>query len=304
MSFCFRLRFRMANTLKSGRRKAVQLRIGGITHPIKLAAETGTLERAAWLVFKSCGYASAKEAREYGERLRKAFILAGAINYIGVDCGFDRSTLQYSTDITDAVRKVTGRELRNSIHGLDVFEEDTVAIIASNATGKALRSPEALQNNIQDAMNLCADLSERQQICASLINDSFFVANSDVRFVMCVSAVEALCDQRDVGNTYRSLIDTVLKCLPALEGIETEKKTLANLLRNQKGQSVTNAYRSKITTLLSPDEADRFVELYDLRSKYVHDGIGRGKVGERFGDVLNIAVELLRADIRAARTAQ
>lgn len=224
MSFCFRLRFRMANALSTGRRRAVQLQIGGIAHPIKLAAETGTLEKAAWLVSKSCGYASAKEAREYGERLRTAFILAGAINRIGVDCGFDRSTLQFAQVITDAVRKSTGRELRGTIHGLDVFEENTVVAVASDVTLKVPRSPEAFQKDLQDAMNRCADLSDRQQICASLINDSFFVANSDVRFVMCVSAVEALCDQRDVSSSYGSLVGRLLECLIQLQGSETEKR--------------------------------------------------------------------------------
>jgi hypothetical protein len=71
-------------------------------------------------------------------------------------------------------------------------------------------------------MNLCADLSERQEICASLINDSFFVVNQDVRFVMLVSAIEAPCDQHGVDVSYRSLIDHVLNYLSGL-GVITSK---------------------------------------------------------------------------------
>ena len=301
MRFCFRLRFRMATALSTGRQNAVQLPISGIAHPIEVAAEFGTLEEATWFACTSCGYPSDKEARANGERLRTAFTLAGAINRRGVDCGFDNKTFQFGQFIIDAHRKATGRELRGSVHGLDVFEKDSVTVPSASAPDlRVLTSPEALQKDIQEAMNMCAELSDRQQICASLINDSFFVPNLDVRFVMHVSAVEALCDQRDMSNSYRSLIDNVLKWLFELQGFETEKQTLSNLLRNQKGQSVTNAYRSKITALLSTEKADRFVELYDMRSKYVHDGKGRGKVGTHSDEVLNLAVELLKADIRSA----
>jgi Apea-like HEPN len=305
MSFCFRLRFQMVTGLTAGRQHAVQLPISGIAHPIEVAAEFGTLEEATWFACTSCGYPSEEEARANGERLRTAFTLAGVINRLGVDFGYDNKTFQFGQFISDAHRKATGRELRGSVHGLDVFDKDNVTVpVASVPKFRAINSAEALQKGIQDAMNMCAELSERQQICASLINDSLFVQNLDVRFVMCVSAVEALCDQGDVSNSYRSLIDNVLTWLSELQGFETEKQTLSKLLRNQKGKSVRDAYRSKITGLLTPKKAKRFAKLYGLRSNYVHDGKGRGKVGKHSDEILNIAVELLKADIRSANPTQ
>jgi hypothetical protein len=290
----------MAAGVSAGRQ--IELRIGGISHPVELEPETTeTLEQADWFVCTSCGYTSEQEARENGERLRTAFVLAGARNRLGVDCGFDRYTFKFSEYITDLHRKSTGRELRGSTHGLDIFEKDKVHVaVASKPTLKALASPATLQKDIQDAMNLCADLSERQQICASLINDSFFVTNRDVRFVMLVSAVEALCDQHDVHDSYRSLIDHVLNYLSGLEGFEAgDKESLSSALSYQKSESIGHAYRSKITTLLGPDKSKEFGKLYRLRSEYVHDGKRRGEVGKRSEEVLKIAIELLEADIRA-----
>jgi len=97
-------------------------------------------------------------------------------------------------------------------------------------------------------MNLCADLSERQEnlserqeICASLINDSFFVVNQDVRFVMLVSAIEAPCDQHQVDVSYRSLIDHVLNYLSGLGGSKQEtRRSLSSVLTKNGSPLVTH----------------------------------------------------------------
>jgi len=97
-------------------------------------------------------------------------------------------------------------------------------------------------------MNLCADLSERQEnlserqeICASLINDSFFVVNQDVRFVMLVSAIEAPCDQHEVDVSYRSLIDHVLNYLSGLGGSKQEtRRSLSSVLTKNGSPLVTH----------------------------------------------------------------
>jgi hypothetical protein len=124
---------------------------------------------------------------------------------------------------------------------------------------------------------------------------------------MLVSAIESLCDQREVSDSYRSLIDHVRKFLSQLEECKAEdKKTALNLLNNQKGQSVTHAIRSKIAALLGPEKASKFLDqkpgeappLYSLRGNYVHDGKGRGEVGKRAEEVFQLAAELLVADIR------
>jgi hypothetical protein len=144
---------------------------------------------------------------------------------------------------------------------------------------------------------------QRQEIGASLINDSFFVENQDVCFVMPVSAIEALCEQGPVTASYHKLIDHLQVYLSELEGVEVEKNRLRSLLgENQKRVSVRQATRTKIETLLGPDKAEKFNEqFYGLRSRYLHLGTGRGEVGKHAEEVLRLAVELLEADSGAAR---
>ena len=303
--FASGLRFRMATGLGCGRRKRIQLTFPQIARPVLLAAEAGTIEKAVWLVARSCGYASEQEARENGERLCAALTFTGAINRRGVDCGFDRPGMQFSKNIIDVIRERDGVEIRGSMHGLDVFEEHKVVHVTMNAQGTVRSSSKAFHSTVEDALRLSSGkLSERQQICAALIDDSFFVPNMDVRFVMCVSAVEALCDQGDVDEDYRSFIERVLKQVQKMRASLTDKKILSDSLRFQKKQSIRKSCMTKIKNLIGTDAAKQFDKMYQLRSKFVHDGLGRGKISEYFDGVLNIAAGLLKADVAQSKLAR
>jgi hypothetical protein len=260
MSFCFRLRFRTATKLAGGRKKKFCVSIPTIDRPVIFAAEIGTFGTSDWAVAKSCGYSSEAHAKDNGKRLRDALVVVGAVHRRGIDCGFDRGGLKLSQAIVDSIREAQGFEPRGSLHGLDVFEEGTVVPVVANARISVHSSPEVLLKDIQHVIGLTsAAISERQQICASLINDSFFVPNMDIRFVLCVFAVEALC--------------------------------------GTKKMSVRQAFLKKLRELLGQPTAKRFDELYGLRSKLVHKGVGRGRVGQFTDEVLEIAISLLQADL-------
>jgi len=63
----------------------------------------------------------------------------------------------------------------------------------------------------------------------------------------------------------------------------------------QKRGSVRQGYMTKLRTLFNNERAKEFDKLYDRRSKFVHDGRGRGSFIEDIA--LEIATELLFADI-------
>jgi hypothetical protein len=55
---------------------------------------------------------------------------------------------------------------------------------------------------------------------------------------------------------------------------------------------------SKIKQLLGNDEAKRFDTLYGRRSEFLHDGAGRGVLGEAADAALEISWKLLSAEVR------
>jgi len=72
------------------------------------------------------------------------------------------------------------------------------------------------------------------------------------------------------------------------------------LNRYAKLESVRSAYMSKFRRLLGKPKAKEFEELYNLRSKFLHEGLGRGNLLEPANAALNLAQELLLADLESA----
>ena len=62
-------------------------------------------------------------------------------------------------------------------------------------------------------------------------------------------------------------------------------------------QSVRSAYTSRIKQLIGDDKAKKFDGLYLRRSNFLHDGNGRGTLGDAADAALEIGLELLLADI-------
>ncbi len=73
------------------------------------------------------------------------------------------------------------------------------------------------------------------------------------------------------------------------------------LERDTAKQSVRSAYMSKFRRLLGNDKAREFDELYNLRSKFLHEGLGRGNLLEPANAGLNLAQELLLVDVTSAQ---
>jgi hypothetical protein len=62
-------------------------------------------------------------------------------------------------------------------------------------------------------------------------------------------------------------------------------------------------YTSKIKHLIGDDKVKEFDALYGRRSNFLHDGGGRGTLGDVAEAALEIGLELLLADIaQSART--
>lgn len=115
---------------------------------------------------------------------------------------------------------------------------------------------------------------------------------------MRVSAIEALSDQRDLDKAHQDIVTELLARLDELEGSDSDKQTISSSLKNLRKQSIRSAYTRKIATLLGSSDAKKFDDLYALRGRFVHDGKGRGELSGAAASVLDIAVNLLKADVK------
>ncbi len=250
-----------------------------------------------WLIFNCSGFQSEAEAQFSGKKFGDALLMAGATGNLGIDIGFSRSTLQFSDQIHQAVKKEFGRELRAEMHGLMTFEENTVRVVGLNATGSVSMRAEALNERLIPWIAPNIIFTERQRNCSALLNDSFFVPSAEAQFLLRISAIEALCDQTLVEGDQQSAIDGLKEYLATLKVQEKTRLSLENTLKYARRLSVGQAVKLKIEKLLSTKEAASFKCLYDLRSKLLHDGQGRGSLSRASSDALQLGTDLLKAEL-------
>jgi hypothetical protein len=152
------------------------------------------------------------------------------------------------------------------------------------------------------AVENVSELTPNQRVAAELLNDSFVPMSPEARFLLRVSAVEALCPQADQSEAFRALAEKTLASIPAEASCEDRHQLEEALKRVAKRQSVRSAYMSKIRRLLTNGAAKQFDELYGRRSNFLHDGGGRGTLGDAADQALEICMALLLADIASSTT--
>lgn len=297
MAFCARFRFRILPALEIPEGESSTITIPGLP-PATLESNQNAWPFGQWAVLKLNGFGTETEAWRAGQRLGDTLLVAGAVTKLGIDIGFSRSTLQFSEEVHRAVQAETGKELRTDTHGLMVYEEDTLAIVGLNAHGSSLLGPDTFEQRLADWMGTTSRLTERQRNCAALLNDSFFVPQTEGQFILRVSAVEALCNPMDVGAGYQAAIGT-LETFVASQSLAPDiRETISRFLTHQKKQSLRQSYMTKFRTLLSDADARAFDALYQKRSKLVHEGRGRGGLAEAANEAMDLATTLLAADLQ------
>jgi len=299
MSYRARYRFKLLSPIQGAKRSILELIVPGLPSvPFEMGEEAFPVGH--WATAKVDGFATVEEAREAGQRLGDTLLIVGAVAQLGIDIGFSRSTLQFGVAVHEAVREQTGRELRAETHGLMIYEKGTVKIIEMQARGSVLISAESFEENLAYWIKMPRTVTERQRNCASLINDSFFMNNIEGQFILRISAAEALCEQSPLGANYQTVIEDLERHLEK-QAVDLEvRETLRRTLANSRRQSIRQSYMTKIRSLCSNAEATEFDKLYEKRSRLVHEGIGRGELGEAANAALRLAVSLLKSELQLA----
>ena len=87
-------------------------------------------------------------------------------------------------------------------------------------------SPADFEQRLRDWAEPSSGLTERQRISAALINDLFFVPQTEGQFILRISAVQALCDQGERDARYQTAIEQLEHQLAGQTLDEDVRKTL------------------------------------------------------------------------------
>jgi len=271
--YCFDVRFRTPRPIVANKLEEV-FNAAAFKRPLRFYRPDGMNRHDGWLAVESCGYADFGEAEAKGARLQEALLIAAAKQKVGVEF-----------------------YLRGAVKAIHVYPGGQFELRDPGLPLPTILSDHELKEMVGAAVESATSLTANQRVASELLNDSFFKMSPEASFLVRVSAVEALCPQADQTDAFMGIVDSVLASIPRDAPSPDRDQIEQALKRLAARQSVRSAYTSKIRQLLGNDKAKKFDALYGRRSNFLHDGSGRGTLGDAADAALEIGLELLSADI-------
>ena len=300
MPFAFRLRFLTATGFTSDAGTFEFPGPGGET--LRMEATTGGKPGdAKWLAVRNGGYKDESQARDAAEALRQELLVVGTLRRIGFEFGHDEVTGGMGKGFREQVEAERGVKIRNSVHGIDVFEEGSVRetiFVDAGGTLTVSTSVDMFFSELERVRRASPSLSRRHVVAMELLNQSCFPASTDAQFLARISSIEVLCKRTKRPQAQRDALDELAESLSHIALDPDAREQLRQHVLYGKKVSIAEACREAVRGLLGPSRVADFERLYKARSELIHAGKGRRQTAELAIDAQSLATDLLRADLK------
>lgn len=231
-----------------------------------------TIKGAERLYITGKGFSSESAAAIAGLRTKAALLLASAESRIGVNCGRDKVTLQFSEEIKKELELDAGVKLHDDVHGLYIYpDEGNDRFISMKGEMTVGRSADRFLASFENFSSQAPTLSDRHVIALELVNSSHFEITGRARFLTLVTAIEVLCERKRSSDAIQGLVDVALKAVAAYpEG--QDRQSVINRISDIKKESIARACKSHIGNLLGMEAASQFGKFYNARGEIIHEG--------------------------------
>jgi hypothetical protein len=267
-----RIRFRVAKNLHVAG-SSYEFKVGGRNALLQTSNEETAIKDSEWLVVNTCDFLEESEARAFGRNLQASLHLASAITRLGIDPGINRPTASLSSSIKQQIAEKTGAQIRDSIHGLDVFlDEPNVHFFEAHGTGGVLSNPTPFLTYAAELHDAVENMSKEALDVVLLLNFALMRPEPVAKIVFSISAVEMLGQQEDWSEAQREMLDRLAGSVMEI-GVGTAHEREEVMLAIKRGahrislrQGVIRLLnRLNLSHLKKPWDA-----LYEERSKLVH----------------------------------
>ena len=214
-------------------------------------------------------YAAAKET---GERLQLALSLIAAERRIGLDCQ-DKLGGSFSQAIKDTLAREHGVQLRDDVHGLDVYAEDRpITRFTVEAYASVTHNIEDYEDRLASFFRANVEPSLKQRLALDLYNLSHFEGTAKTRFLTLITVVEVLSTRHKRPTSVRKLLKR-FKDEATEVGLESaDLHSLSEALGTLATQSIGEACRQLVIEYASAEDVAYFTSCYKARSELVHNG--------------------------------
>ena len=190
------------------------------------------------LVFVARGFSSEALAREHGFRVKAAMGLCGARMRIGVDVGRDSSDFVPTDYWKEQVRRDTGKELHNDLHGLTVYAETPPALLVHGSiTPMVARGFDRFTSSFLGAYSK-KPLTPKLELGLELYARSHFETSVRTRFLSLINAVEAIASQQERSVEACLLVDELVEAVRAAGIAPNEQASMLGSIARLKRDSI------------------------------------------------------------------
>jgi hypothetical protein len=220
------------------------------------------------------GFATKGEAQTCGARLKTALALTGLILSVGIDVGDDRpisQALGYAEEKAPDDRPYRLPE----VHGLQVFPDDRGAVFGGISVGEPVTvvREEQFSELLSQHYRLAVRLTPKAALAVDLYAGSHFQSSREAQFVTLVSAIECLASQEPMPAGTIEIVTRMMDAVQCSSLDAAERSYLRSRLGSLQSESVSRACRRLMRTFCGEDLEREFVQVYEARSKLLHDGV-------------------------------
>lgn len=266
-----RFRFRVLKPLTIEQSKH-QFAIGPHAAELSSRDETVPISKSEWLIINVRGLASLEEATELARRLKIATEISSVASREGIDTGTDLPTSGIGAGIKKEMLDEHGVDVRNNIHGLDIFPDlDNVRFI--NFAGKAsiTKAPDPFLSDIGRFVEDSSTLSPPLANVVLLLNFALMRTEPVAQIVFAVSAVEMLGQNLEWSASQKRLLaDLAVKAHESAIGSVEEREEVAAAIRSSLHRLSLRQGVMRLLDTLGLPLRTQWDQLYAERSKLVH----------------------------------
>jgi hypothetical protein len=228
-------------------------------------------------------YNSIDEAKNAAEKSKRALLYWSLTQRSGIDFGDGKQKSAITKAGLALDEKQLGCPVRNDIHGIDVYEHaDKVMFHEVDFKYIIGRNIPKLIDVFQSEYTNNRNSKVKQLLASEIYASSFFDITPRTRFITLVTAIEALLEPQKRPDQVETLITEFEEKTKETIQDSTLKFPILSALELLKYHSHKYVGRELVSKLIPTENFDGktssafFSDIYDLRSKILHEGISTG----------------------------
>lgn len=279
-----------------------------------LSTKSGSnISELSELAVQGTGYDSLDDAIDAGRRWKLYLLKAFARQSTAVDFGEDDShvfpeslIVRADTPFPFSDMGSEGDRIIRDSDRLQVFQTEPVPkFVRLTADAKVKRGMSQFETQLRDIRESDSTMwSDKHKLAYRLVHNALWDENPEVRYILLVTAVEALLVDQPVEPNILAGLDRLIELVNGWTDADPAvKKRLPELLRDDKKESVSKLAAKKAAILEGEyggmESVAYFKKAYNIRSNLVHGNTKRPSYSElrtRDSELLRFVLDLLDTD--------